>query len=273
MPEIAPRDRTVYWGASRETTAREDHMGLTVGILGYGSFGAFLHRMAERFLPQADVRAHTRSRAPGEGIFTTLEDAVASDILFLSVPISAYETMLERIKPILPKSTILVDVATVKVHTGEAIRRVLPDQPYVSTHPMFGPESYTKQGGDVTGLRIVATDSNLPEGTLPPIWERLRAEGFDVVETSADKHDKDLAETLFLTHYVAQVIHHGGFERTDIDTVSFGYLMDAVDAVRHDTQLFGEVFRFNPYCADLVRRFDRSERAVRAEILKLVDET
>lgn len=247
-------------------------MALSVGILGYGSFGAFLLRMAERFLPDAEIRVHTRSRAPGDGYFTTLEHAAASDILFVSVPISAYEETLARIKPMLPPTTVLVDVATVKVHTGETIRRILPDQPFVSTHPMFGPESYTKQGGDVTGLRIVATESNLTDDVLAPIWARLRAEGFDVVETSADQHDKDLAETLFLTHYVAQIIHHGGFERTDIDTVSFGYLMDAVDAVRHDTQLFSEVFRYNPHCTELVRRFDRSERAVREEILKLVEE-
>lgn len=247
-------------------------MALSVGILGYGSFGAFLLRMAERFLPDAEIRVHTRSRAPGEGYFTTLERAATSDLLFLSVPISAYEETLQRIKPMLSPTTILIDVATVKVHTGARIRAILPDQPYVSTHPMFGPESYTKQGGDVTGLRIVATESNLESEKLAPVWKRLRSEGFDVVETSAEQHDRDLAETLFLTHYVAQVIHHGGFERTDIDTVSFGYLMDAVDAVRHDTQLFSEVFRFNPHCAELVRRFDRSERAVREEILKLVED-
>ncbi len=245
----------------------------SIGIIGYGHFGRFLHRMAERFLPDVSVRVHTRSRRPGkESHFTTLEAAVDSEILILSVPISAYEDWLDRIKPLIDPRTIILDVATVKLHTGNAIRSILPGQPYVSTHPMFGQESYNKLGGDVTGLRIVVTESNLADGILPPVLAELRNLGFEVVETTADQHDREMAETLFLTHYVAQVIAQGGFERTDIDTVSFGFLMDAVDAVRQDTKLFADVWRFNPYCRDVVKRFDTSERAVKNNYLSLSDD-
>ena len=244
----------------------------TIGILGYGHFGRFLHRMAERFLPDAAVRVHTRNRKPGEGVFTSLAAAVASDYLLLAVPIGAYGQTLTRIKPLLPATAVVIDVATVKLHTGNAIRRILPGQPYVCTHPMFGQESYDKLGGDVTGLRMVATESNLPAKMLSVFWERMRSHGFDVVETTADQHDRDLAETLFLTHYVARVIAKGGFERTEIDTVSFGFLMDAVDAVRRDARLFADVWHHNPYCREVVRRFDVSERAVKNEYLELGDD-
>ena len=245
----------------------------SIGIIGYGHFGKFLHRMAERFLPDVTVRVHTRSRRPGEeSFFTTLEEAAASDVVILSVPIAAYEDWLHAIKPALGADTILLDVATVKLHTGNAIRSILPGQPYVSTHPMFGQESYNKLGGDVTGLRVVVTENNLPDGVLPPVLEKLRALGFDVVETTADQHDKEMAETLFLTHYVAQVIARGEFERTDIDTVSFGFLMDAVDAVRQDTKLFADVWRFNPYCRDVVERFTVAQRAVKNDYLSIPEE-
>ena len=69
--------------------------------------------------------------------------------------------------------------------------------------------------------------------------------------------------------YIGQVVARGGFERTDIDTVSFGFLMDAVDSVRHDGQLFEEVCRYNPYCHEVIERFDRSDRRVRDEMLSL----
>lgn len=247
-------------------------MTVTIGILGYGHFGRFLHRMAGRFLPEAAVRVHSSRGTPGDGVFATLEETVASDYLILCVPIPAYEETLQRIRPLLSPGTVVVDVATVKLHTGNAIRSHLPDQPYVCTHPMFGPESYAKRGERVDGLRLVVTESNLPDTRLAPFWDRMRSAGFEVVETTADRHDKDLAETLFLTHYVAQVVAHGGFERTDIDTVSFGFLMDAVDAVRRDSQLFSDVFRFNPHCRAVVRRFDASERAVKETLLRLPDE-
>ena len=136
-------------------------------------------------------------------------------------------------------------------------------------HPMFGPESYAKREGDVTGMRIVITGHSLTPPHYAALCEKLTAIGFTIIEKTAEDHDKDLAETLFLTHYVGQVIAHGGFERTDIDTVSFGFLMDAVDSVRHDGQLFEEVCRYNPYCQEVIERFDRSDRHVRNALLSL----
>jgi prephenate dehydrogenase len=76
---------------------------------------------------------------------------------------------------------------------------------------------------------------------------------------TAESHDRLLAETLFLTHYVAQAVARGGFVRTDIDTLSFGFLMDAVESVKNDVDLFRDVFFFNPYCEDIIVRFERAE--------------
>ena len=81
---------------------------------------------------------------------------------------------------------------------------------------------------------------------------------------SPEEHDKHLAETLFLTHLVGQIIARGEFGRTEIDTVSFGYLMDAVESVKHDTELFQDVFRYNPYCRQVLERFGVAEQAVQA---------
>jgi prephenate dehydrogenase len=77
-----------------------------------------------------------------------------------------------------------------------------------------------------------------------------------------DAHDHMLAETLFLTHYVAQAVARGGFVRTDIDTLSFGYLMDAVESVQNDTDLFRDVFAFNPHCEAIIARLAQAERDV-----------
>ena len=132
--------------------------------------------------------------------------------------------------------------------TEKQVQAARPDLPFVAMHPMFGPESYAKRDGDVTGLRIVITGHNLAPEHYTSLCEKLSEVGFSLIESTADAHDKELAETLFLTHYVGQVIAQGGFARTEIDTVSFGFLMDAVDSVRHDGQLFEEVYRHNPYC-------------------------
>lgn len=242
-------------------------MPLSIGLVGYGHFGAFLHALAQRFLPEATLKIHSGRRQPDGLLFFSLEEVAACDAVVLCVPISAYRATLERLAPHLGDRSVVVDVATVKKYTQDLLEE--SSRPFLATHPMFGPESYAKRGGDVTGFRVVVTGHSLAPDGYAALRGKLSEAGFAVIEKSAEAHDKDLAETLFLTHYVGQVIARGGFERTDIDTVSFGSLMDAVDAVRHDARLFEEVCRFNPYCRQVIERFDASDRQVRDALLGL----
>ena len=244
----------------------EARSGMTLGLIGYGRFARFMHVLANRFVPQLKVRVFMRRPQPDVET-VSLEEVAQCDIVALTVPISAYEATLKQIAPLLSPQSIVLDVATVKMHTSRLIREILPGQPYVSTHPMFGPEGYAKRDNDVTGLRIVITDTNLEARWIGTVSTMLRGFGFSVVEKTADEHDRDLAETLFLTHYVGQVIARGNFARTDIDTPSFGFLMDAVDAVRHDTELFRQVLRYNPYCDAVIEKFDRCEKEVKELLL------
>ena len=244
-------------------------MPLSLGLIGYGHFGAFLHVLAQRYLPDAPLKIHSPRRKPDGVLFFPLEEVAACDAVVLAVPISAYPDTLARIGPHLGADSVVVDVATVKKYTMDLLRAARPARPFLAMHPKFGPESYAKCGGDVTGFRIVITGHSLAPERYSTLRDELAAAGFFVVEKTADAHDKDLAETLFLTHYIGQVVARGGFERTDIDTVSFGSLMDAVESVRHDGQLFEEVCRFNPYCRQVIDRFDASDRQVRKAMLDL----
>jgi prephenate dehydrogenase len=239
----------------------------SVGIIGYGNFGAFLHILVNRFAPDINVSVYSPDKLPDGRLFRSLKSTLQCDVIFLAVPISAYEKTLLEIKSELPPQAILVDIATVKVHTTAAIRKVLPYVAYLSIHPMFGPSSYSKKGGDVSGFRIAVTDTNLEQEKLQALKQWVSDLGFVIVELTAEEHDKKIAETLFLTHYIGQILARGDFARTDIDTASFGYLMDAVDSVRHDAALFADVSQFNPYCKETVERFDQCEMAVKAHYL------
>jgi prephenate dehydrogenase len=246
-----------------------DPMQLSIGLIGYGHFGVFLHDLAKRNLPDAQLKIHSGRREPDGILFFPLEEVAACDAVVLSVPISAYPATLARISPHMSPHGIVVDIATVKKYTTDLLQSAQPARPFIAMHPMFGPESYAKRDGDVTGFRIVITGHSLAPERYSALCQKLTAAGFSIIEKTADAHDRDLAETLFLTHYIGQVIARGGFERTDIDTVSFGFLMDAVDSVRHDAKLFEEVCRYNPYCRQVIERFDKSDRQVRDTMLYL----
>ncbi len=238
----------------------------SVGIIGYGAFGAFLVTLLQKHVPHIELRVFSSRTPVDDTLFYSLEDVCDTDAVILCSPIHAYEETLRRIAPHIRPDTVLVDVATVKVYTTGLIKKLLPVQPYLATHPMFGPESYSKQSNSLSNLRVVIAEHSLSVPDIEALTTFLTSLGMQVVHMTSDEHDKQLATTLFLTHYIGQIVHLGEFERTDIDTVSFGYLMDAVDSVRHDSALFKDVFTYNPYCKDTLLRFAEAEKSVRDQL-------
>ena len=239
----------------------------SAGIIGYGHFGAFLYTLIKRFQPELELFVYSPEQAIDDDNFHTLDTVARADLVSLAVPISAYASVIEAIEPQLESHSVVIDIATVKHYTASLLRSALPGARFLSIHPMFGPASYTKRHFDVSGFRIALTDSNLGDTELDALQTWVQSLGFEVIRMSAEEHDRVLAETLFLTHYVGQVISAGQFQRSEIDTVSFAYLMDAVDSVRNDTDLFVDVSLYNPYCAEVIERFDAAEHDVKRRYL------
>lgn len=235
----------------------------TVGIVGYGAFGRLVRTLLNRFASDIEVRVYAHDRKLDHKTFFSLAETAKSDAVILAVPIVAFEEVLKKVLPLARKDTLIVDVATVKSHTTSLLRRLAKGRRYIATHPVWGPESYEKRQGDIRGFRIVVAAHTLPKEEYALLRGALQMCGFNVVEMDAESHDKHLAETLFLTHFIGQLIAHAGFERTAVDTVSFGFLMNAVESVRNDEALFRDVFRFNPYCKGILERIERAEIRVR----------
>lgn len=234
----------------------------TVGIVGHGNFGTFVHELGQRFFPEVTFRVHSRRATVDNEVFFDLKTVAQSDVVILCDSISEYEErMLAVLKHALPE-TIFVDVATVKKYTSDLCQKHCEGRRNMSIHPMFGPESYKKHKGDVSGFRIVVTDYALKNDTYQMLKERFASLGFSIIEMTADEHDKRLAETLFLTHYIGQSILEAGFSRTEIDTLSFQFLMDAVESVKDDRSLFADVYRYNPYCKGVAERFHQAQETV-----------
>lgn len=241
-------------------------MPKTVGIVGYGAFGRLVHEMLRTLAPGVRVVVASSRHAPDGKSFVSFEDACKADAVVLAVPIHAFEDTLKKTVKHLGENTVIVDVATVKSHTVKLLKKYAKGKRYIATHPMFGPESYAKTTGSVSGYRIVITDHTLTKDEHGTLTAKLRDLEFIVVETTAKKHDQHLANTLFLTHFIGQAVNRAGFTRTEIDTVSFGFLMEAMESVRNDTRLFQDVYRFNPYCSATLKKLMAAE----AETKKLL---
>lgn len=234
----------------------------TVGIVGYGNFGKFLHELGQRFFPNVEFRIHSRRAEVDNLTFFDIKTTSQSDLVFLCDGISEYEERMITVLNHALQETIFIDVATVKKFTSELCRKHCDGRRFISLHPMFGPTSYKKHKGNVEGFRIVVTDYALKNDDYLMLKKLFSALGFLIIEMSADEHDKNLAETLFLTHYIGQSILKAGFTRTEIDTLSFQFLMDAVESVKDDKKLFADVYNFNPYCRGVAERLHAAQEAV-----------
>jgi len=240
----------------------------SVGIIGHGHFGNLLQTLVRRFAPQAEIRMFSRKHAPDGKDFFSLDETAGCDIVFLAVPIHAIEATLKKIVPLLSEKGVLIDISTVKKYPIELLKKYAKGKRYIATHPMWGPETYKKRGGDISGLRIIVTDFTVPEKDVEDACSSLGKLGFEVIRMTADKHDKHLADTLFLTHFIGQIVSQAKFDRTEIDTISFGYLLDAVESVKHDQKLFQDVFKYNPYCRKVLKKFGAAERKVQKLLQK-----
>lgn len=238
----------------------------SVGIVGHGHFGAFVAELILRFQPDIDVRIFSRREVPDGKKFFSLEETAAADAVVLCGAINEYEAQLLSVLPHLSPESVLVDVATVKKYPTSIFHKHASGRRWFSCHPMFGPESYKKTNGDVNGYRVVVTDYTLVNDDFQIVKIFLENIGLVVIEMSSDQHDKLLAETLFLTHYIGQTISTAGFSRTTIDTVSFNSLMNAVESVVQDKKLFQDVYRFNPYCKEVAKRYHAAQEKVFGEL-------
>ncbi len=238
----------------------------TIGIIGYGHFGSFLHELSKRYFSTMTVKVFSRRHEPDGVTFFSLAEASQCDVVILCGAIREYETQLKSVLEFALPETILVDVATVKKYTSELLKKHCEGRRFISTHPMFGPESYKKHDGNVDGFRIVVTDYALKNDDYQVLKNLFASFGFLIIELSADEHDERLAETLFLTHYVGQSIVKAEFSRTTIDTLSFQFLMDAVESVKDDKNLFQDVYHYNPYCREVAERFHAAQEAVFREL-------
>ncbi len=234
----------------------------TVGVIGNGQYGQFVIELARRNFPDIKVKVFSRRAEIDNQRFFDLKTVSLCDVVILCGAIADYEDQLKEVMEFISPDTIVVDVAIVKSYTDRLRKKYLEGYHHVSLHSLFGPQSYKKYGEQSEKLKIVVTDYALRNNDYQLLKEVFNGIGFDVIEMSPDEHDKFVAETLFVTHYVSRTLMEAGLKRTEIDTLSFQYLMDGVECVKSDEALFSDIYKFNPHCAIVAKRLHESEQKV-----------
>lgn len=224
----------------------------TVGIVGFGSFGKFLAEKLSKYF-KISIYSHS-GKAPRKWA-VGIKDVASCDYLILSIPLVAYQQVLKQLKPNLGKNTVIIDVCSVKQKPLQIIKKMLPGYPLVATHPLFGPESAAKTLRGHT-LVICPADSKTKKTTYEIKNFAKNKLGLNVVEVSAERHDKEMAKIHGLTFFIARVLKDYDLRSSILDTPSYKQLQKMVELEnRHSYDLFETIQSGNKYTKQIRTEF------------------
>ena len=232
----------------------------SVGIIGFGSFGRFL---AEKLSSYAKVYVYSAS-GKASSWAASIEEIAVCDYIIPAIPLASYRDVLGQLKPHLAQRAVIVDVCSVKVTPLAIIRDVLPDQPVVATHPMFGPESASVSLEGHTIVMCPDVSAEEPYGLLRTY---LTSVGLDVREMTLEEHDREIAVVQGLTFFVARTLETMGIHDQQLHTPSFSRLLKLAELEHHHSQeLFETIQVGNPLTTDVRKRFLATAEQIHAEL-------
>jgi len=222
-----------------------------IGIIGFGRFGRLLSRyLSEDFEVFVYNRSDRALEIQAEGARpASFEKVCGQDFIILCVPISEFRDVLTNIRPLVKDHAVVADVCSVKIHPTLWMKRLLPKDVYLlPTHPMFGPDS---AADSLEGRKIFLCKERIDEALYLKIKSYLISKGLVIIETTVDEHDRQIAVSLSLTHFIGRSLSRFGATALAIDTEGYKRLLHILEVVEHDTwQLFCDMHRYNPYARE-----------------------
>ncbi|MFA5019833.1 MAG: prephenate dehydrogenase/arogenate dehydrogenase family protein [Candidatus Pacearchaeota archaeon] len=226
---------------------------ISIGIIGFGNFG----KLAAKHLSKLDnielfvTDINNESEQAGElGVkFVSLNEILTSRFIILAVPMENLEQILLKIKDKIEDETIVLDVCSLKVFSCKLMNQILPkDIEIIGTHPLFGPQSAPDS---INGMRIALCNVRATNKTFDMIKEFCEFIGLQTTITTPEEHDKQMALSQALTHFIGQALNKAGIKRVELSTKTFDKLMDIVEIIANDTPaLFNNMQIMNPFAKE-----------------------
>jgi prephenate dehydrogenase len=106
-----------------------------------------------------------------------------------------------------------------------------------------------------------------PERIAGRRYEAIRSylisKGLVAIETSPETHDRQIAVSLALTHFIGRALARFGADPLEIDTAGYQRLLHTLGVVQHDTwQLFIDMHRYNRFAAENRKAFMQALAAI-----------
>lgn len=224
-------------------------MKKSVGIIGFGSFGQFMAKHLEPYFKVIHFD-------PKSALSMDLDTVCQADFLILCVPVQVLEETLITIKSKIPLKTIVIDVCSIKCMPLGLMQKHLPDKvAFLCTHPLFGPKS---GANGIVGLNIAICEGRMSHEKLIKIRKFLTEElKLNVIDTTADEHDHQMAYVQGLTHFIAKGLSKMDIpENLNLKTATFEHLIKLKEIVGMDSEeLYKVIQTLNPHTKKVRKLF------------------
>jgi prephenate dehydrogenase len=228
-----------------------------IGIIGFGNFGQLMtkHLAKKADVVVTDVMDKSERTEELGARFVALDEVLKRKIIILAVPMESLVSTLEKIKDKLIPGTLVMDVCSLKMFSCSAMKRILPGNVgIIGTHPLFGPQSAP---GSIDGLRIVLCEVRSEK--INSVKSFCESFGLKVFMTTPEEHDKQMAVSQALTHFIGTIAKEMDINRTELSTQTFDKIMDVIEIIKNDTpKLFENMQTMNPFARNMRERFVKS---------------
>lgn len=240
---------------------------MKIGIIGFGRLGALLtrHFAGEHEIKVYDVRRVGAAVRRAGARPAPLAEVCAQEVVVPCVPIAGFEPLLRKIRGLLKPGALVLDVCSVKEGPVRAMKRLLPRSvDILATHPNFGPDSAAES---LRGRQLAVCRVRIGAARYARVKRAFERKGLEIVELSPREHDRRMASSLVLTHFIGRGLIEYGARPTGIDTEGYKRLLRILNTVQNDSaQLFRDMNRGNAFAPAMRRRLLASLRRVDARV-------
>lgn len=176
---------------------------MKVAVIGAGAMGRWFASFARQNLGKvviADVdvkKAKSAAEELGVSAAKSAEGAAArADIAIIAVPVARTPEVVKSLSQHMRKNSLLMDIASVKSDVVGVMTELKAGPELVSIHPLFGPGAKDVKGKDFLAVPV------RPGEIYAEFKQRLLELGARVTELEAEEHDRLMAISQSLTHFV-----------------------------------------------------------------------
>lgn len=223
-----------------------------ISVYGYGRFGKFwADILSQDFRVKVYSRRGLKKDEVSPGItITDAEDIYNCDAIFYCVAISSFEDLLIRSKNLFRKDTVYFDTCSVKVEPSRWMSEQIPEEcKIIASHPMFGPDSYFSSAEK---LPMVMCNIRIPDDEFTWWKNYFSGKKMRVEIMTPDEHDKMVAYSQGIAHYIGRVLADLKLKPTLINTLGYQKLLEIMQQTCNDSwQLFLDLQKYNPYTKNM----------------------